>query len=1527
MCLYIYKPPLRLIFILPTHHLLKNRHVNLFPLQIHIQTHPILDIQYITNLQYPFNNFYFFALYSLLISYYLKDFGVLVVMEFASMAAITNICNVFFFLWLFIWGLADILKNKRRGDTETETEKARFFTTFEMITVISSFVITVCHMGFVAYKMLKHDEVVCYEDIIMTSAWCLATVVTVYSWANNKTYGQVAKWPIVLVLFWCFSVVVDLVVVGLIMLNYFESENTNVFGSVSNVIDMGTLPFLIVLGYNGVGYCVTKRHKEELDEPLLQESVAENTDAFTNAGIWKRVTFNWLNPLFETGRAQKLEFVHVPSIPESETADEAALLLEESIQKQKTRSSVLPKAILNAVRTSLAINAVFAGVNTLASYMGPILITSFVNYLSEDSSDSNYKKGLILSFIFFLAKTVESLSQRQWYFGAQRIGIRIRAALMVLIYKKSLSIKYGTTSNGKIINLINVDVEKISEFFWHIHGIWLLPVQVLLALIILYTNLGFFPSMAALVSTVLVIISNTPLANMQKDYQTKVMESKDSRIKATSEILKSMRVLKLHSWESNFKQKLIDLREKEQNWLKKYLYMCSAIAFLFWTSPTLVSVSTFSVCIFLRTPLTPGVVLSTLATFRILQDPIYNLPELVSMVSQTKVSLDRIKDFITDQDSKQLVESQPFNGSDIAIEVEPGEYLWDTNDSDQRQPTIKISEKMKIRKGYKVAICGSVGAGKSSLLCSILGEIPRVSGGRIKVFGSKAFVPQSAWIQTGTIRDNILFGKEMNKRFYDEVVDGCSLERDFETLADGDVSVVGERGLNLSGGQKQRIQLARALYSDSDVYVLDDPFSAVDAHTGAHMFKKCLLNLLDKKTVVYVTHQLEFLSASDLILVIKDGGIVQSGKYNDLIADPTNEFARQIAAHSKSLNQVNPTPDSKTLTQFPQSTDSSHLVTSLEPSRTKGGSSATVMPQEESQSGRVKFNVYSSFITSAYKGALVPVILICHSLFLALQMGSNYWMAWATEDAGRASSKVLVGVFVILSGGSSVFILGRAILLSTIAIETGQNLFLQMLNSVFHAPVSFFDTTPSSRILNRCSTDQSTVDVDVPYRLAGLVFAILQLLSIILLMSHVAWPIFILCMIIIAISIWYQAYYITTARELARMIGIQKSPIQHHFSESISGASTIRCFNQEIRFLSKCFRVIDDYSRVTFHNTATMEWLCVRINFLFNLVFFILLVVLVHLPRASIDPSLAGLAVTYGLSLNVLQAWVIWNLCNVENKMISVERILQFASIPSEAPAVIENHKPDPNWPTIGQIELKDLHVRYHPALPTVLRGITCTFPGQKKIGVVGRTGSGKSTLIQALFRVVEPTKGQILIDGLDISKIGLHDLRSKLGIIPQDPTLFQGTMRFNLDPLEQHSDHEIWEVLNKCRLADIVRQDKRLLDTPVAEDGENWSVGQRQLVCLARALLQKRKILVLDEATASIDTETDNVMQKTIREETSRCTVITIAHRIPTIVDSDLVLVLDQGKVAEYDSPTRLQSDGSSAFSKLVNEFLRRSL
>nr|CAB3473213.1 unnamed protein product [Digitaria exilis] len=589
----------------------------------------------------------------------------------------------------------------------------------------------------------------------------------------------------------------------------------------------------------------------------------------------------------------------------------------------------LEKAIIGAVWTPLVINAVFAGLNTLSSYMGPFLITYLVELLSDKNPNRGHGHGYILASLFFISKTIESLSQRQWYFGARRIGFQVRAALMVSIYKKSLLVKNSTTGTGKIVNFLDVDIEKIGEFFWHIHGIWLLPLQVSLALVILYHSLGMAASLSALLATVLVMVSNTPLARLQKNLNVKIMEAKDSRIKATAEVLKSMKILKLHAWETAYLDKLLKLRDVERGWLRRYLYTCSAIAFLFWASPTLVSVVTFGICILVDVPLSAGTVLSALATFRILQDPIYNLPELVSMVAQTKVSLDRIEKFI-----KEDHHGKPSNYCNISstekpsvpgiVEIEAGEYSWESADSILKTKfALNIDRKVNIMKGQKVTVCGPVGSGKSSLLCAIMGEIPRVSGAKTIVTGSRAYVPQSAWIQTGTIQDNVLFGKAMDKVLYDEVLQGCALNKDVELWANGDMTVVGERGMNLSGGQKQRIQLARALYSDADVYLLDDPFSAVDAHTGAHLFKECLMRQISSKTIIYVTHQLEFLRDADIVLVVRKccleeiiredsrlleapGRILEYDSPNNLLQDESSAFSKlvmEFVGRTEDINQ------------------------------------------------------------------------------------------------------------------------------------------------------------------------------------------------------------------------------------------------------------------------------------------------------------------------------------------------------------------------------------------------------------------------------------------------------------------------------------------------------------------------------------------------------------------------------------------------------------------------------------------------
>ncbi|CAL9018040.1 unnamed protein product [Prunus brigantina] len=1091
-----------------------------------------------------------------------------------------------------------------------------------------------------------------------------------------------------------------------------------------------------------------------------------------------------------------------------------------------------------------------------------------------------------------------------------------------------------------MINFMTVDAERVGDFSWYMHDLWMVILQVGLALVILYINLGL-AAIATLVATIIVMLAPLPLGSLQEKFQEKLMESKDKRMKATSEVLRNMRILKLQAWEMKFLSKINELRKTEAGWLRKFVYTSAMTSVVFWGAPTFVSVVTFIACMLLGIPLESGKILSALATFRILQEPIYNLPDNISMIAQTKVSLDRIASFLSLDDlPPDVIENLPRGSSDTAIEIVDGNFSWDLSSP---SPTLKDLN-FEVSQGMRVAVCGTVGSGKSSLLSCILGEVPKISG-TLKMCGTKAYVSQSPWIQSGKIEENILFGQEMDRERYERVLEACSLKMDLEILSFGDQTIIGERGINLSGGQKQRIQIARALYQDADIYLFDDPFSAVDAHTGSHLFKECLLGLLGSKTVIYVTHQVEFLPAADLILVMNDGRITQAGKFNDILNSET-DFMELVGAHAEALSvlnsaEVEPVEKISISKEDGEFARTSGVVQNIEDtdvqnSKTDDLPKGQLVQEEEREKGRVGLSVYWKYITTAYGGALVPFILLFQVLFQVLQIGSNYWMAWATpvsEDVKPAvETSTLLTVYVALAVGSSFCILFRSTFLATAGYKTATLLFSKMHLCVFRAPMSFFDATPSGRILNRASTDQNVVDLNMPGQIGGLANSMIQLLAIIAVISQVAWQVFIIFIPVIAICIWLQKYYISSARELARLVGVCKAPVIQHFAETISGSTTIRSFDQESRFRDTNMKLMDGYGRPMFHTAAAMEWLCFRLDMLSSITFGFCLVFLISMPAGVIDPgkwysfSVGGLAVTYGLNLNMLQAIVIWNLCNVENRIISVERLLQYTTIPSEPPLVIESNQPDRSWPLRGKVDIHDLQVRYAPHMPLVLRGITCTFPGGMKTGIVGRTGSGKSTLIQTLFRIVDPASGQILIDGIDISSIGLHDLRSRLSIIPQDPTMFEGTVRSNLDPLEEYTDEQIWEALDKCQLGDEVRRKEGKLDSTVSENGENWSMGQRQLVCLGRVLLKKSKVLVLDEATASVDTATDNLIQQTLRQHFTDCTVITIAHRITSVLDSDMVLLLSHGLIEEYDSPATLLENKSSSFAQLVAEYTMRS-
>ncbi|KAK9145227.1 hypothetical protein Sjap_005130 [Stephania japonica] len=1314
------------------------------------------------------------------------------------------------------------------------------------------------------------------------------------------------------------------------------------YADVLNVLASAFLFAIAIQGLTGI-YSLSN----DMTEPLLTNNGGKHIEGqknslYGNATFIQLITFSWLNPLFAVGIKKPIEQHEVPDLYIKDSAEYLSHSFDDCLNQVKERdSTAIPsiyKAVFLFIRKKAAINAMFAMTSAAASYVGPYLIQDFVKFLNG-KSNGNLKSGYLLVVAFISAKTIEVIAQRQWIFGARQLGLRLRAALISHIYIKGLHLSSQSRQSrttGEIMNYMSVDIQRITDFIWYMNTIWMLPIQISLAIYVLNMNLGG-GSMAALAATLTFMLCNIPITRTQKRFQSKIMEAKDERMKATSEILRHIKTLKLQAWDMQYLRKLENLRETEKHWLWMALRLSAISAFIFWGSPAFISVVTFGACILMGIPLTSASVLSALATFQMLQDPIFNLPDLLSVTAQAKVSLDRVSSYLQEEEiQSDAVLHVSYDESNFAVEIENGSFSWEP---ESRSPTLHQIQ-LNITRGMKVAVCGTVGSGKSSLLSCILGEMPKLSG-IVKVSGTKAYVPQSPWILSGDVRENILFGQHYDREKYYRTVKACALLKDFELFSFGDLTEIGERGINMSGGQKQRIQIARAVYQGADIYLFDDPFSAVDAHTGSQLFKECMMGILKEKTIIYVTHQVEFLPEADLILVMQNGRIAQAGRFEELLKQNI-EFELLVGAHCGALEQVMTAESSSRTVQRNISKDDAVTDTSSTAElKSKHDSQSNLSLEitdkrprltqdEEREKGSIGREVYWSYLTVVHGGILVPIIILAQSLFQLLQVASNYWMAWATpatnETKPVVGMNVLFLVYIALAVGSALFVFVRASLVAITGLSTAQKLFTSMLHSVLRAPMSFFDSTPTGRILNRASTDQSVLDMEMANRLGWTAFSIIRILGTIAVMSQVAWQVFAIFIPVTAVCIWYQRYYTPTARELARLDGIQRSPILHHFAESLSGSATIRAFNQETRFIHSNINLVDCHSRPWFHNVSAMEWLSFRLNLLSNFVFTFSLVLLVSLPEGIINPSIAGLAVTYGLNLNVQQANVIWTLCNAENKMISVERILQYTKIASEAPLVIEDKRPPKSWPEIGSIEFKNLQIRYAEHLPSVLNNISCIFPGRKKVGVVGRTGSGKSTLIQAIFRTVEPREGTILIDDVDICKLGLHDLRARLSIIPQDPTMFEGTVRGNLDPLEQYSDTEIWEALNKCQLGDIVRAKEEKLDSTVVENGENWSVGQRQLFCLGRALLKKSSILVLDEATASVDSATDGVIQKIISQEFKNCTVVTIAHRIHTVIDSDLVLVLSDGRIMEYDSPAKLLEREDSFFSKLIKEYSMRS-
>ncbi|CAM0912891.1 unnamed protein product [Alopecurus aequalis] len=1122
-----------------------------------------------------------------------------------------------------------------------------------------------------------------------------------------------------------------------------------------------------------------------------------------------------------------------------------------------------------------------------------------------------------LALALFICKCCESLSQRQWYFRTRRLGLQVRSFLSAAIYKKQQKLSNAAKmkhSSGEIMNYMTVDAYRIGEFPYWFHQTWTTSVQICIALAILYNAVGA-AVISALVVIIITVLCNAPLAKVQHKVQNKLMEAQDVRLKAMSESLVHMKVLKLYAWEAHFKKVIEGLREVEYKWLHAFQLRRTYNGFLFWASPAVVSAATFLTCYVLKIPLDASNVFTFVATLRLVQDPISTIPDVIAVVIQAKVAFTRISKFLDAPELNGQVRKKYYAGIDYPIAMNSCSFSWDENTS---KPFLK-NINLLVKAGQKIAICGEVGSGKSTLLAAVLGEVPKTEG-TIQVCGKIAYVSQTAWIQTGTVQDNILFGSSMDRQRYQKTLERCSLVKDLEMLPFGDCTQLGERGVNLSGGQNQRVQLARALYQNADIYLLDDPFSAVDAHTATSLFNEYVMSALSDKTVVLVTHQVDFLPVFDSILLMSDGEVIRSAPYQDLLAN-SQDFKDLVNAHTDTIgfsdvNNNRPPHSAKEVSiKVIDGINGSRYTESVKPFPAD-----QLIKKEERERGDAGFEPYMLYLRQNKGFLYFSLSMISHMIFIAGQILQNSWMAANVQNPDVSTLK-LISVYIIIGVSTMVFLLSRSLSIVVLGMHTSRSLFSQLLNSLFRAPMSFFDSTPLGRVLSRVSSDLSIVDLDVPFTFVYAIGVGFYAYSNLGVLAVVTWEVLFISVPMMVLAVRVQRYYLASAKELMRINGTTKSALVNHLGESISGTVTIRAFEEQDRFFAKNLDLVDKNASPYFYNFAATEWLIQRLEIMTAAVLSFSALVLAILPQGSFSPGVVGMALSYGLTLNMTFVFAIQSQCNLANQIISVERLNQYMDIQSEAAEVVEENRPSPDWPQDGNVELRNLKIRYRKDAPLVLHGITCKFEGGDKIGIVGRTGSGKTTLIGALFRLVEPAEGKIIIDSVDISTIGLHDLRSRLGIIPQDPTLFQGTVRYNLDPFGKFTDQQIWEVLEKCQLTEAFQEKEHGLDSHVMEDGSNWSMGQRQLFCLGRALLRRCRILVLDEATASIDNATDAVLQTTIRTEFKYCTVITVAHRIPTVMDCDMVLAMSDGRVVEFDKPTKLMETEVSLFRDLVKD------
>ncbi|XP_074050394.1 ATP-binding cassette sub-family C member 9 isoform X3 [Macrotis lagotis] len=1199
------------------------------------------------------------------------------------------------------------------------------------------------------------------------------------------------------------------------------------------------------------------------------------------------------------------------------------------------------------------------------------------------------ENAYVLAVLLFLALILQRTFLQASYYVTIETGINLRGALLAMIYNKILrlstsNLSMGEMTLGQINNLVAIETNQLMWFLFLCPNLWAMPVQIIMGVILLYNLLG----LSALVGAAVIVL----LAPIQYFIATKLAEAQKStldysteRLKKTNEILKGIKLLKLYAWEHIFCKSVEETRMKELTSLKTFALYTSLSIFMNAAIPIAAVLATFVTHAYTsKKLLKPAEAFASLSLFHILVTPLFLLSTVVRFAVKAIISVQKLNEFLLsdeigddswrngegsvtfesckkhpglqtktinrkqpgrynlDSYEQSVRRIRPTETEDIAIKVTNGYFSWGSGLATLSNIDIRIPT------GQLTMIVGQVGCGKSSLLLAILGEMQTLEG---KVHWSNvnesepsfeairrnrysvAYAAQKPWLLNATVEENITFGSPFNKQRYKAVTDACSLQPDIDLLPFGDQTEIGERGINLSGGQRQRICVARALYQNTNTVLLDDPFSALDIHLSDHLMQEGILKFLqeDKRTLVLVTHKLQYLTHADWIIAMKDGSVLREGTLKDIQNKDVELYEhwktlmnRQDQELEKDMETDQTTLERKTLRRAMYSREAKAQMEDEDEEEEEEEDEDDNMSTVLRLRTKMPWKTCWRYLTSGGFFFLFLMIfskLLKHSVIVAI----DYWLAtWTSDLNGKDNindnQSYYVAGFSILCGTGIFLCLVTSLTVEWMGLTAAKNLHHNLLNKIILGPIRFFDTTPLGLILNRFSADTNIIDQHIPPTLESLTRSTLLCLSAIGMISY-ATPVFLVALVPLGIAFYFiQKYFRVASKDLQELDDSTQLPLLCHFSETAEGLTTIRAFRHETRFKQRMLELTDTNNIAYLFLSAANRWLEVRTDYLGACIVLTAAVASIASITETSYSGLVGLGLLYALTITNYLNWVVRNLADLEVQMGAVKKVNSFLTMESENyegamdPSQVPEH-----WPQEGEIKIHDLCVRYENNLKPVLKHVKAYIKPGQKVGICGRTGSGKSSLSLAFFRMVDIFDGKIVIDGIDISKLPLHTLRSRLSIILQDPILFSGSIRFNLDPECKCTDDRLWEALEIAQLKNLVKSLSGGLDAIVTEGGENFSVGQRQLFCLARAFVRKSSILIMDEATASIDMATENILQKVVMTAFADRTVVTIAHRVHTILTADLVIVMRRGNILEYDTPESLLAQEDGVFASFV--------